>query len=207
MQKDRNIGWNRGRKFFYPRTMAGVLDDGTSGVPTSLGAGNPGFAEIAAALELSGMPLDLNDEVYHFWPIPWYADMDDPLRFRIWFAHTTTDADSPIFQIAYKFVAKQAAITDAKSSPDQTLTFDAHTVSTTDNSLEITNWKESTSHNSFGTTDFALLFALTMNNLGSAGADEIILLGTEVEFTVGAAPNERQLRTLSAPPSGTGPNI
>lgn len=206
--KDKGIGWNRKRVFIAPRVMSGVLDDLTSGVPASLGAGAPVFAEISAAFEIMGMQIAAaGDEVYHFWPIPWDMEMEQPLRFRVWFVHTSTDGDAPIWKLDYKGVGKQAALSDARSSADENLTFSAHTCSTTANSLEITAWKESTSDaRNILTTDFAVLLALECDNLGSASANEIILLGLEVEYTIAAAPNSDPLKTRDAPSTGTGPN-
>lgn len=206
MIKDKNIAWNRRRKFFPCRQMAGVLDDGTSGVPASLGAGAPDFVEIAAALELSGMRVDDEDEVYHFFPIPWDMDIGDPIRFRVWFAHTATDADTPAFQVDYKGVAKQAAITDAKSTPDESVAIAAHTCSTTDNSLEITAWAESDSHLYLASTDFAIILALEVTDLGSASANEIVILGLEIDYSVGAAPGSFRRVTRDAVASPSGPN-
>jgi hypothetical protein len=207
MIKDERIAWNRKRVFFPCRQMAGVLDDGTSGVPASLGAGTPTFSEIAAALELSGMIVRDEDEVYHFFPIPWDMDIDQPIRFRVWFVHTTTDADTPAFQVDYKGVGKQAAVTDAKSTPDEAVTIAAHTCSTTDNSLEITAWAESSSDLYLVGTDFAIILALEVTDLGSAGNDEIVIMGLEMDYTVAAAPNAFRRVTRSAVASPTGPNF
>jgi hypothetical protein len=187
--------------------MNGVLDDGSSGIPASLGAGGMTFAEIAATFEIAGMRVGADaDEVYHFWPIPWDFDRGEPLRFRVWFVHNSTDADTPIFAVAYKGIARQAAFTDAKSSPDQTVTFSAHTCSTTNNSLEVTAWNESTSDLSLTATDFGILLALTVNTM-SASANEIVMLGLEVDYRCGAAPNVSGRRTTrSAVASPSGPN-
>lgn len=207
MITDKRIGWNRRRVFFPCRQMAGVLDDGTSGVPASLGAGAPDFTEILAASELSGMRVDDEDEVYHFFPIPWDMDIKDPIRFRVWFFHTSTDEDTPAFQVDYKGMGKQAAITDAKSSPDESVTISAHTCSSTANSLEVTAWSESDSHLYIVSTDFAIILALEVTDLGSASANEIIIMGLEIDYTVAAAPNQFRRVTRDAVAAPDGPNF
>lgn len=206
MINDKKIAWNRKRVFFPCRQMAGVLDDGTSGIPASLGAGNPDFVEIAASLELMGMRVDDEDEVYHFWPIGWDFDRFQPVRFRAWFIHTTTDADTPAFQVDYKALGKQDSLVDVKASPDEAVAISAHTVSTNDNSLEVTAWAESTSDLFIVDTDFALLLALEVTSLGGAAANEIIIMGLEMDYTLAAAPGAFRRQTRSAEPSPSGPD-
>jgi hypothetical protein len=207
MITDGKIAWNRKRVFFPCRQMAGVLDDATSGIPASLGNGAPDFVEALAASELSGMRVDDEDEVYHFFPIPWDMDIGDPVRFRVWFVHTSTDADTPAFQVDYKGIGKQAAISDAKSSADESVTISAHTCSTTDNSLEITAWAESTSDLKIVGTDFAMLLALEVTDLGSASANEIVIMGLEMDYTVAAAPGPFRRVARDAVASPNGPNF
>jgi hypothetical protein len=198
--QDDNIAWNRRRMFIAPQDMTGVVAD------ASLGNGVPVLAEISAAFEIVGLQIDADaDEVYHFLPIPWDMDIKEPLRFRVWFDHASADADVPVFAVAYKGVGKQASLTDAKSTPDETVTFDAHTCSTTNPSTEITEWAESVSDTKIVSTDFGILLALTCDTMyGSAG--EIKVLGLEIDYVVGAAPNNTQRKTRGQPPSGSGPN-
>jgi hypothetical protein len=169
--------------------MAGVVSG------SSLGAGTTAIAEIAAALELGGLPFDDEDEVYHIMPIPWDMDRNHPFRARLWFVHTTTDADTPDWAFHYAFFAKQAAVNDIAANADQTLTALDHAVSTTDNSLEITAWMESDSPTYITATDFGMGFVVELTDLGSAGADEILLLGVELDYVFGGAPNIRRLLT------------
>lgn len=202
MIQDKGIAWNRKRKFFYCHRMAGMLAD------SSLGNGTPTLAELSVGgSELIGLPFDDEDEVYHYWPIPWDFDRGQPIRFRVWFIHAATSADTPAFQVDYKAMGKQAAISDAKSSPDEAVTIPAHTCSTTDNSLEVTAWAESTSDLYIVSTDFLLLLALEMTDLGSATGDECEILGFEMDYTVAAAPGEFRRQTRSAVASPSGPNF
>ena len=203
--QDDNVAWNRKRKFIAAADMLGLLE--TGGVITSLGAGGAVFGEISGAFELAGLLIGATgDELYHVRPIWWDMDTTQPMRFRVWFVHTTTDADAPVFKVFYKFFGKQAAMSDAASSPDETLTFGAHTVSTTDNSIEITDWKESVSETKIAVTDFGILLALECDSLGGAGADEMMLLGLEVQYTVRAMSNVNRQVTKNNPVSGSNVN-
>ena len=128
-----------------------------------------------------------------------------PLRFRVWFVNKSTDADEPIFKVDYKFFGKQAAMSDAKSSPDETLTFPAHVCSETDNSIEITAWAESVSETKIVATDFGILLALECDVI-AASANEIVILGLEVQYTVRAMPNVNRQVTKGNPKTGTSVN-
>jgi len=188
--------------------MFGVLDDATSGVPASLGAGNPDFVEISAALEVMGLRVDDEDEIYHLCPIPWDMDPKFPLRFRVWFVSTSTDADTPEFNVSYSFKGKQAALTDVHSTSldDEVVSIPAHTCSTTDDSLEITAWAETLSQNYIAATDFLIQLCLEVTSLGGASANELVILGLEMDYTVGAAPNTIRETSFKAVASPTGPN-
>ena len=197
---DDNIGWNRKRIFIKPRAMMGVLDDGTSGIPASLGEGVATFAEAVAGSELAAMIIGAaGDEVYDFLPIPWDMDLTQPLRFRVWFIHAATGADTPIWKVMYQFFAKQAAVADFIANADETVTFGAHTCSTTNNSLEVTAWAESVSETLWRDGDFAIGLAVECDNLGSASGDEIKFLGLEIQYAVAAAPNKARQITDGQP--------
>jgi hypothetical protein len=193
MIKDHNIAWKTKRVFFPARQMAGVWDDGTTGIPASLGVGAALFAEILADTELAGMQIGAaGDEVYHFWPLPWDFDRDRPFRVRFWFIATQTDADAPIFKCIYKAIAKQAALTDAAATPDETITLGAHTVSTVANSLEVTDWKKSVSNTKITASDLALLLDFECDDLGGGSADEMLLLGAEIEYVIKATADDNK---------------
>ncbi len=196
MIKDKGIAWNRKRKFYPCFNMLGVIADATEG------AGAPVFAALAlAASELVGLQMAAaGDEIYTFIPVPWDLDPAYPIRGRIWFIHNSTDADDPDWVVTLKGIGYQDAITDAKSSPDETLTFAAKVVSTTNNSLELTDWVKSTSEATIVSTDRALLVSIECNGLGSAAANEIELLGLELEWTVGATKDSNHRDTTVAAP-------
>jgi hypothetical protein len=188
--------------------MTGLSDrlqgDSTITPLVSLGAGAAILQEVVAGAEIVGLAMGAaGDEIYHFMPIPWDLDRDFPIRYRVWFSHSATDADAPIWKVFAKFIGKQIAITDAASSGDDALTFGAHTVSTTADALEVTAWKEGVSHNKIAETDFGMLLSVECDNLGSASANEITLLGLEIDYTVGAAPEAPRRVTKDAPTTGT----
>lgn len=201
MNTDKKIAWNRRRAFFNCKLMAGLLDD------KSLGAGTSDITELSiGGSEVVALPFDDEDEVYHYFPIPWDMNIDEPIRFRVWFVHASTSADTPAFQVDYKGIAKQEAVVDAKASTDEAVAIPAHTCSTTDNSLEVTAWAESTSDLKLLSTDFLLMMALEMTDLGSASANECEVLGFEMDYVVGAAPGPNRKMTRDAVPSPDGPN-
>lgn len=202
MIKDRNIAWKTKRVFLAAADMLGISVDRTA----SLGAGAAVFQEFLAAAELSGLAMAADaDEIYTFLPLPWDFDRDLPLRFRVWFVSSTTDADDVDWIVDYKALGKQAAISDARSTPDEQLVFPSHTCSTTDDSLEITDWVKSASETIITGTDFALLIALECDAIGGS-ANEMTLLGIEVEYTLGGANQAHRITTEDAPLSSTGPD-
>jgi hypothetical protein len=201
MISDKKIAWNRKRVFFHAHQMAGMLAD------SSLGVNTPTAIELTiTTAEVVGLPFDDEDEVYHYWPIPWDMNIDEPIRFRVWFVHAATSADTPAFQVDYVGIAKQAAIVDAQASADESVAISAHTCSTTDNSLEVTAWAESASDLYLAATDFLLQLCLSMSDLGSATGDECEILGFELDYEVQAAPGPTRKRTRDAVASPSGPN-
>ena len=186
MIQDNAIAWNRKRKFIPCSDMTGFGADQI----TSLGNGTPLFQEALAASELGGLAIaSAGDEIYHFWPLPWDFDRFQPIRFRLWFTHSTTDTDNPDWRIDYKALAKQAAISDARDSGDEIITFAAAAVSAVADGLEILSWQESSSDLYITSAGVALQIAIECNGLGGAGGNEITLMGLEMEYTVRATGN------------------
>ena len=205
---DDNIGWNRKRIFISAKDMLGLLEDTSSKYLTSLGAGTPVFGEIISAAQLAAMLMNAaGNEIHHIMPIPWDMDTTQPMRFRVWFTHASTDADAPIWKVHYRYYAKLEAIGTAMTA-DESVTFTAHTVSTTSGVLEVTAWAESASETYVREGDFAIGLALECDSLGSATANEIGLFGLEIQYTVAAAPNNARRITDGQPPSSsTDPNV
>lgn len=188
MIKDKGIAWNTKREFLPCFNMLGLLADAAQGAGVPVMVAHP-----VAASELVGLAIAAaGDEIYTMWPLPWDFDKTEPVRFRLWFTHTTTSADTPDWIVSYKAIAKQAALTDAKATPDENVAFAAKAVSTTAEALEILDWEESVSDTKIETTDKALLIAVECNGLGGASANEITLMGLEVEYTVGATCDSNQ---------------
>ncbi len=204
---DDNIGWNRKRLWLPATAFLGFLE--SAGVNTSLGAGTPVYAETLSAIQLADIAINAaGNEIHNIIPIPWDMDLTQPMRFRVWFTHNSTDADTPIWKVHYLFYAKQAALASAITGADEVVTFDAHTVSTTAGVLEITAWAESNSETLWRDGDFAIGFAVECDSLGSAGANEIGFFGLEIQYVVAAAPNRARQVTNNQPiSSSTDPNI
>lgn len=181
--KDKNIPWKLKREYIPVHMMAGLLE--ATNLLTSLGAGTTVFKEAVAAAQISGLQLTTADEIFHYWPLPWDLDRGSPLRFRLHFIHSAGDADSPVFKVFYKGIGKQIAVDAANSSEDEVLSITHLCVATAD-ALEITNWKRSDSHHKIVTADRALLIAVELDALGGASADEIALMGLEIEWKVQA---------------------
>lgn len=197
--RDKNMAGRLKRIFIDAQQMSGISVNRLA----SLGAGAPVFQDLLAASELSGLALAAaGDEIYHFMPIPWDLDRDFPMRFRIWFIHTATDADTPDWVIEIKYLGKQDAISDAGDSPDDTLTFAATAVSTTAESLEVTSFQACDEAN-LARTDFAMQIMTECNGLGSASANEMSLLGIELEYTRGGNSEGGRLDTDTAPATDT----
>lgn len=186
MIRDKNIAWKTKRVYLPCFNMGGVLADAAQG------AGAPVFAaHSVAASELVIMQVAAaGDEVYTFWPFPQDFDADYPLRFRIWFSHSSTTADTPDWVLSYKALGDGDAITDAKDSADEDVAFAAAAVSTTANALEVLDWEKSVSNTKIDSTDHALMMALECNGLGGASANEIEVFGIEVEYTIQATASD-----------------
>ena len=192
--RDHKMGWNRRRLFISAIEMNGMWME-SSGTLTSQGAGAAVFSALGvAASELTGIAIGAaGDEIYSFLPIPWDMDTDKDVWARVWFAHDATDADTPVWKVFWKWIKKQEAISDAASSGDAAVTFDAHTCSTTTGSLEVTDWAK-LSLTLAESADVGIQLSVECDNLGSASANEIKFLGLELAYTVsmtGDNPNHR----------------
>lgn len=207
MIRDRNIAGRTKRLWIPVHAMAGLIDqvptDSTIQPIVSLGAGSPIFQEPLAGAEISGLAMAANgDEIYHLLPIPWDMSRNHNWRARIWFVHSSTDADTPDWVIAATYVGKQGAIIDASAAADETLTFAAKATSTTDDSLEVLDFEESASAANMAETDFAIMLSVECNAI-SASANEITLLGIEIEYTLAGMSEGLRLTTDNVPAGDT----
>lgn len=195
MIKDQAIAWNVKREFIPVAQMSGLLE--ATNLLTSLGAGVAVLQEVLAAVQLAGLAIGAaGDEIFHLWKLPWDLDRDNPIQARIHFAHGTTDADTPDWKVFIKGLAHHEAFTAANSSADATLTFPALAVSTTANSLEKTSWQSTLVTSKLAAADLFAMLAVECNGLGSAGANEITLLGLELAYTIKAT-GESQRRDMT----------
>ena len=199
MIKDRNIASRLKRVWIPVQSMQGLDVARTA----TLGAGVPVFQEAVAAAEISGLAMAAAaDEVYHFMPIPWDLDRDYPMRFRIWFCHETTDTDDPDWLISITYCGKGVLIPDASAAADDALTFPALAVAAVADALEVTSFQACDPAN-IAATDFAMTICVEANGLGSAGANEIELLGIELEYVRGGQSEGTRMDTDTAPATDT----
>lgn len=194
MIKDKNIAWKVKREFISVYDMLGRAAD----MVAILGPGAAVFQEPLAAAEIAGLAIAAaGDEIHHLWKIPWDLDRDQPVQIRIWFIHSATDADDPDWIISLKGIANQAAITAATATADETLTFPALAVSTTDDSLEKTSWQSTGANAAIAAADHFIQMAIEANGLGSASANEITLMGIEIAYAIKATDQKRELTDVA----------
>lgn len=199
MIRDRNIASRLKRKWIPVEEMSGRSVDRLS----SLANGAPVFQAAVAAAEVAGLAIAAaGDEIAHFMPIPWDLDRDYPMRFRIWFSHSTTTADDPDWLISITYLGKQILIPAADASADDALTFPATAVSTVADALEVLGFQECDPAN-MAATDFGMVILTECNGLGSASANEITLLGIELEYVRGGQSEGARLDTRTAPATDT----
>lgn len=201
--QDSSFGWNVGRKIIYAIDWNSQQLE-AAGTLTGQGAGTPVWAASGvAASELTGIAIGADgDELYHMFPVPWNMDPQKDVWLRVVFSHDSTDADTPIWQAWGKWVAKQAALTDAKSSGDATVDWAAHTCSTTTGSLERTVWARLGLGSKWTSSDIALILALECGTMsGSAG--ELIFHWLEMAYTIAAMDENRGARDTTHFDPGT----
>jgi len=158
------------------QSMDGVLDDATSGIPASLGVGTPTTAEIVAAAETAGIKLDALDEVYFSLPIQAFNDfdLDEDLRGQIIGSFTDAGAVANVdFTLIAKGVVDAVPISDAKVSPDATVTFPALS-GAAGGQIFKTAIIPFDARGTFKADD-RILFAVTLAAKGTATADKVFL--------------------------------
>lgn len=200
---DTNIAWKRGRFFIPARRFASVtnmaLTGGaenkgiTNGSPDTDGAPLAGDYGTTAT-ECWGISIAAaGDEIAHYMPIGWNWDKTQHFDFKVWFSHQATAADAPIWKVHLLFrKAGSDALLPIMDNADEVLTFPAHTCSTTADVVEGTNWKRAVGATA-GAKDL-IGISVECDSLGSASADEIILIGLEVGFTVKATTTDNVRR-------------
>ena len=126
--------------------------------------------------------------------IPWDYDYSEPLRWRVLYTHSSTDADAPVFTFDYMGRAEGEAVADITSHKETTTT---KTVSTTANAFGFTDWVSTESNEYIPTTDILLLTRLTLTDLGGAGANELEIWGVEYQYTVKMTSDDNLRHTTS----------
>jgi hypothetical protein len=120
------------------------------------------------------------------------------MRFRIWFAHSTTDTDNPDWLITITYLGKQILLPAADAAADDTLTFPALAVAATADAIEVIPFQSCDPAN-IAASDFAMMILTECNGLGTAGANEITLLGIELEYVRGGQSEGTRIDTRTAP--------
>ena len=200
---DKNIAWKRGRFFIPARRFASVTNIALTGDAMNKGISNGSpdtdGAPVAGdygttATECWGISIAAaGDEIAHYMPIGGNWDTTQSFEFKVWFSHQSTTADAPIWKVHTLFrTASGDALLPILDNADEVMTFDAHTCSTTADVVEGTDWKRAVADVA-GTNDL-IGISVECDDLGGASADEIILIGLEVGFTVKATTTDNARR-------------
>lgn len=181
MIRDKNMSLYCKEVFIPAAYMSGMLTGAAAN--TSQGAGSAiHAAHSVGASEQTVVQIGADgDEVYHFWKIPYDMDIDEPLRWRPIYSHSSTDADVPVWKLDYMGIADGEAIADITTHESTTI---SGAVSTTANALEIPSWKSTSSESYITSTDYGILIRLECDSLGGASANEIEVFGLEIQYTV-----------------------
>lgn len=182
--RDHQMHWKT-KRVFIPEALFNLI--GTAGADTGQSNGGPVRAVAAGGSELPVTQMGAaGDELATFFPLPWDLNRGKKVLGRIWFVHSSTDADTPDWLVKTKFLGNQATVVDTDTSEDAVTTFAAKTVSTTAESLERTDWKDMDWDDYVATTDVAAQILVECNGLGSASANEIEFLGLELMYEIQA---------------------
>lgn len=206
MIRDRNIAWDYGRFFIFARDFSSVtniaLDGEAANAGVSNGAPDSDGAPIAGdmgatATECWGVDIaTVADEISTYIPIGWdWEVIRNPLEFRVWFAHQATDTDAPIWKVhLLPRTAGTEALLPVLDNATEVVTAAALTVSATADVVEKTVWKASTV-GTFVAADNFLGISVEADDLGSASANEMNLIGLEIRYTINAttADNTRRV--------------
>jgi len=206
MLRDRNIAWNYGKLWIPAKEFNSVSNIALSGDATSAYVSQGSAATDGAAVfgDLGttatgsiGCSIGAaGDELQTYIPIPWDLDLDKPLEFKIWFTHQTATADAPIWKIHLlpRTSGSEALLPVLDNvASGGTITCAAVTVAETADVVEATAWSPSTP-SWFATGDNFLGISVEADDLGSASADEIILIGAEIRYTVKATTTDNTRR-------------
>ena len=177
--RDRSIGWKEGRRYIPIKMFQGLDNNGTADL--TLSQGTPTVEPITTS-EVVGLPMTTADEIAHIMDIPRGLNREEKVYGRIYFQHAAAGADTPVFKWTSKFFKKQEAMNEFIANADKSTTFAAHTCSTNNPSLEVTNWTDLSWESYIEKTDIMYAMSVELDNLGSASADECKILGVELAW-------------------------
>ena len=186
--RDKSIGWKFKRMWIPIRVFQGL--DSTTDHLQTVNQGTPTVEPITTS-EIVGLPMTTADEIAHILPIPWDLNRDKNVLGRIIFQHAAAGADTPGFIWTSKFFGKQDAMTEFIAGKDVAITLPDHTCSTTNPSLEVTNWVNLDWEDYIVATDVLMAMSIELNALGSSTADECKLLGAEIAYEIEATQGYR----------------
>lgn len=171
------------RRLWIPHnSFMSFLNDGTN-MESQAGSGTAIQAVTAGASELVATLMSSNDELHTLIPIPWDMDRTKKVLGRVWYIHSSTDADADIdWQVGTLFFEKQAAAAEIQGGADVTTNITNHTCSTTGESLEITPWTDLSWDDYITDDDAAAGLAVELQDDGAASADECEFLGLELLY-------------------------
>jgi len=180
---DRLMAWKEER-LWIGAPMMGAYSDGTDTL--SPANGTPILDPLDAVESVGWLMASAGDEVHFLWPVPRTWSRTDKVLARIYFEHAAGAADTPEWKVGVLFYGKQASFAECQANADKVTTFDAHTCSTTDPSLEVTKWTDLSFDDYAASTDVLMGISIECNSLGSASGGEIKLLGIEFAWEVDA---------------------
>ena len=182
---DETIVHKYAKLYLLPQNQQGFDEDATSGVTTALGAGGGVLAEVSvAAAEINGLAMETGDELYWYLPIAALNgfDLTRDIHAQVFFESKKTGATAGVdFTFVAKGIALGQVLSDAKVSPDGTITF-AAAASASPGILCAT---EQAALQVAGelSADKMVMFAVTLADDGDAAADDIVLLWVELTGT------------------------
>jgi len=175
-----------GRLRLNPLMMNGVtITDGTPPVLTALGNGTPVVAaELAAALEITGIPLDDGDEIYYLVDVKsdlHLADLSRDLWLELLFTSSKATAHASIdFKAFAKGFALGEVYSDVLSTPDASVVFPAQSVSATN--LLVSAMMPLGAAGTFA-DDENLGIVIELDDKGDGAADETHLMIARLVYT------------------------
>lgn len=162
-----------------------TLTEGTPNLITGLGAGTPTMAaEISAALEMTGIPLDSGDEIYHRIDVKAdfdLADLDLDMWLELVFTTVKSSAHAGIdFKAFAKGFALGASLSDILVSPDKSIVYPAQSVAV---ALDIV--KAMMPLGAAGTfkADEFLGIVVELDDKGDGAANECFLIAERLWYT------------------------